>query len=92
MISNYNEFFNILDDATSGFKKMTKIESDVSKGVIVVPLSKYENYNTRICRPTGLSEIDKKRVVSYMIDSIGLDYDRKNVIDLIRYLLPEPPR
>lgn len=67
------------------------IESDVSKGVIVVPLSKYENYNTRICRPTGLSEIDKKRVVSYMIDSIGLDYDRKNIIDLMRYLLPEPP-
>ena len=38
-----------------------------------------------------MSEIDKKRVVSYMIDSIGLDYDRKNIIDLMRYLLPEPP-
>ena len=36
----------------------------VNRGVIASPLSKYANYNTRICRPIGLSAEDraKKRV------------------------------
>ena len=67
------------------------IESDLKDGVITVPLSKYEKFNTRICRPAGLSDFEKEKVIEYMIDSIGLDYDRKNIIDLMRYLLPQPP-
>ena len=30
------------------------IESDLKNGVTTVPLSNYENFNTRICRPIGL--------------------------------------
>ena len=67
------------------------IESDLKDGVITVPLSKYEKFNTRICRPAGLSDLEKEKVIEFMIDSIGLDYDRKNIIDLMRYLLPQPP-
>ena len=66
------------------------IESDLKDGVITVPLSKYEKFN-RICRPAGLSDFEKEKVIEYMIDSIGLDYDRKNIIDLMRYLLPQVP-
>ncbi|MBR79084.1 MAG: lipo-like protein [Woeseiaceae bacterium] len=80
------------NDCTEKFGKGSfLIESDLKHGVAVVPLSKYENFNTRICRATGLSDKEMSLVIDYMVSSIGLDYDRKNIIDLLRYLLPEPP-
>ncbi|MFK7903227.1 MAG: lipo-like protein [Nitratireductor sp.] len=67
------------------------IEVNVGKGCRAVQLSKYENFNTRICRPVGLSKKDKKRAVDYMISKIGLQYDLKNIFDLLRYFFPTPP-
>jgi hypothetical protein len=67
------------------------IEADINAGVICVPLSKYENSHTRICRPVGLDECGCKKVRDYAIDRLGLKYDVKNIIDLMRYLLPTPP-
>ncbi len=67
------------------------VEADLKNGVIAVPLSKYENLNTRICRPINLNESEIQRVTTFMIDSIGMDYDLKNIIDLARYLVPTPP-
>ena len=67
------------------------IEVDLQNGVIAVPLSKYEGFNTRICRPIGLNKREREEVVQFMIDSIGMKYDLKNVIDLARYLIPMPP-
>ena len=67
------------------------IESDLKNGVTTIPLSNYESFNTRICRPIGLPADEKEKVINFMIKSIGLDYDRKNILDLMRYLLPQPP-
>lgn len=67
------------------------IEADLQNGVIAVPLSKYEGFNTRICRPAGLGKLEKQRVVEFMTKSLGMSYDLKNVIDLARYLIPTPP-
>lgn len=67
------------------------IEADLENGVIAVPLSKYAEFNTRICRPIGLDTDDRQKVAQYMVDSIGMNYDLKNVIDLARYLIPTPP-
>jgi len=67
------------------------IEADLQLGVIAVPLAKYESLNTRICRPIGLSNPDRRKVVRFMIERLGMRYDLKNVIDLMRYLLPTPP-
>jgi hypothetical protein len=67
------------------------IEVEVGQGCIAVPLSKYATFNTRICRPIGLSEEDCRKVVSFMIDRIGLQYDMRNIVDLARYLIPTPP-
>jgi hypothetical protein len=67
------------------------IEAELGQGVIASPLSKYATYNTRICRPVGLSPEDRKAVIRYAVDRIGYDYDVKNIIDLMRYLLPQPP-
>ena len=67
------------------------IEADLKNGVIAVPLSKYEGFNTRICRPIGLNASERQQVVQFMMDSLGMSYDLKNVIDLARYLIPTPP-
>jgi hypothetical protein len=67
------------------------IEADLKNGVIAVPLSKYADFNTRICRPVGLDDKSREEIVQYMRDSIGMSYDLKNVVDLARYLLATPP-
>lgn len=67
------------------------IEAHLENGVIRVPLAKYENFNTRICRPVGLSDDEIGRVVDSVKESLGRMYDLKNIWDLARYLLPQPP-
>jgi len=66
------------------------IEANIDEGVVSVPLSKYLHCQTRICRPVGLSEADCEEVCRYASERIGLGYDFKNVIDLMRYLAPWP--
>ena len=66
------------------------IEANVDEGVVSAPLSKYLHCQTRICRPMGLSEVDCEKVCRYASERIGLSYDFKNVIDLMRYLFPWP--
>ncbi len=67
------------------------VEADLKKGVIAVPLGTYRSYNTRICRPVGLTDDERRAVADFMISKIGLDYDLKNIFDLARYLMPTPP-
>lgn len=81
---------DIIDVDSKGEPKVL-IEADIREGVIGVPLSKYAYLNTRICRPLGLSDEDKSRVITFMMRNLGSAYDLKNVVDLARYLLPTPP-
>ncbi len=67
------------------------IEADLVEGVWAVPLSTYSGFHTRVCRPVGLSEEEIAEVVRFVVERLGDQYDLKNVIDLARYLLPEPP-
>ena len=67
------------------------IEAEVGQGVIASPLSKYATFNTRICRPVGLTPEDRTKVIRYAVERIGYGYDVKNIIDLMRYFLPQPP-
>ncbi len=67
------------------------IEADLVEGIWAVPLSTYSGFHTRICRPVGLSEEEIDRLVRFIVARLGDQYDLKNVIDLVRYLLPEPP-
>ncbi|MDB5548569.1 MAG: lipo-like protein [Tardiphaga sp.] len=66
------------------------IEANVGEGVTSAPLSKYFAYHTRICRPVGLSYEDRTTVCRYAINRVGFDYDTKNILDLMRYLIPLP--
>ncbi len=67
------------------------VEADLVNGVIAIPLSTYADFNTRICRPVGLSDTDRDRIVAQVISRLGHQYDLRNIIDLLRYLLPAPP-
>jgi Permuted papain-like amidase enzyme, YaeF/YiiX, C92 family len=67
------------------------VEAEIGKGVIASPLSKYNKFNTRICRPIGLTSADREKVIRYAVERIGHAYDLKNILDLIRFLLPQPP-
>jgi hypothetical protein len=67
------------------------IEAEAEPGVQAVPLSSFAHYNTRICRPVGLSAEDRKKVVDFAVSKIGMQYDTKQILDLARFLFPYPP-
>ena len=71
------------------------VEAIVEAGVVLSPLSKYRDFNIRVCRPFNLSSADLADVMDEAIRSVGDTYDLRNVIDLARYFLPVslvPPR
>ena len=81
---------HVLPRPTSGAERPRLIESNLGEGCIAVPLSRYSTYNTRICRPAGLSDEDRQKVVQFMIGKLGTQYDLKNIFDLLRYFFPIP--
>jgi hypothetical protein len=65
------------------------VEADGANGVIAVPLSKYKDYNIRICRPFGISEQDVTVVSDQAIANLGKHYDHENLLDLALLALPD---
>lgn len=74
-----------------GGERCMLVEANLGQGVVAVPLSKYASFNTRICRPVGLSRQEQEGVAQFAIDRIGDRYDTRHIVDLARYLLPTPP-
>ena len=66
------------------------VEVDIEQGCIVSPLSKYGAFGTRICRPQGLGSEGCDAVIAYALGRLGTRYDLKNIIDLLRWLIPVP--
>jgi hypothetical protein len=64
------------------------IEAEAGSGVTAVPLSKYKDYNIRLCRPFGISEKDLDKVVEAVTQNLGKHYDHENLVDLALLLLP----
>ncbi|MFQ5416314.1 MAG: YiiX/YebB-like N1pC/P60 family cysteine hydrolase [Myxococcota bacterium] len=56
-------------------------------GVVASPVSKYQNFNVRLCRPHSLRSEDLQKILDDAVESIGWRYDLRNVIDLAIYLL-----
>jgi len=80
-----------LGPAEDGGEPDRLIEVLLEHGAAGAPLSKYAAFNTRICRPVGLSDDDRRKVVDFMVAHLGVEYDLRNIFDLARYLLPTPP-
>jgi hypothetical protein len=67
------------------------VEADMVDGVRAVGLSQFVGLHARICRPASLSAHDIERVIAHVVARLGHRYDLRNVVDLVRYLLPTPP-
>ena len=80
-----------MPEPADGSERPRLIEVTLGEGCVAVPLSRYSTYNTRICRASGLRPEDRAAVVSFMIGKIGLRYDLKNILDMLRYFFPTPP-
>jgi hypothetical protein len=64
------------------------IEALVETGVVVSPLSKYINFNIRVCRPHLLRKDHVQFILDELISQLGHSYDMQNVFDLARYFFP----
>jgi hypothetical protein len=64
------------------------VEALVEGGVVVSPLSKYIDFNIRVCRPHNLRKDHLQRILDDVIGQLGHEYDLQNVFDLARYFLP----
>jgi hypothetical protein len=64
------------------------VEALVESGVVLTPLSKYRDFNIRVCRPYNLSGADLREVMEEALRHVGDVYDIQNVIDLARYFFP----
>jgi len=82
---------NAVGRVTPDGEPLCLIEVNLGDGCIAAPLSKYELYNTRICRPSNLTVQDRGRLIDFMLGRLGTRYDLKNITDLTRFLLPTPP-
>ena len=67
------------------------LEVDMVQGVRLVPLSHFAGFHCRICRPLSLSLTERQALCDYATARLGQQYDLKNIVDLARYLLPNPP-
>lgn len=79
------------DPPADGSDPHRLVEVNLGERCVSAPLSKYARYNTRICRPVGLTPEDRKAVTDFLAHRIGLKYDLRNIFDLPRYFLPTPP-
>ncbi|MFN3744692.1 MAG: lipo-like protein [Hyphomicrobiaceae bacterium] len=82
---------DVLEQQTDDGEPHVLIEVTAAEGCVSAPLSKYERYHTRICRPVGLTDADREALITFMISRLGAKYDMRNIFDLARYLMPTPP-
>lgn len=80
-----------LPEPEDGSERPRLIEVNMGEGCVAVPLSRYRTYNTRVCRASGLTPDDRKAIVDFMTSHLGMKYDLRNIIDLLRYFFPFPP-
>ncbi len=64
------------------------IEALLGQGTIISPVKKYKDEHLRICRPKNLSPLDSQHVISYAVEQVGLDYDVRQIVDLMRFMFP----
>lgn len=67
------------------------VEADLVEGIRLVPINVYAETPIRICRPVGLAPEHRAQIIDAALRRVGQYYDLRNVVDLVRYLLPTPP-
>ena len=70
--------------------QLNLLEANLKNGVHLTSLDHYGNFNLRICRPVNLSDEETEQLTEFAKQRIGHQYDLKNVVDLIRYIIQKP--
>ncbi len=73
---------------TGGMDDQLIIESQLGEGTIVDCINKYREDHLRICRPTSITRSDSQKVIAYSINSLGTNYNVRQILDLARFLFP----
>lgn len=76
---------------TAGAAPACVVEADVVEGVRAVGLDSFAGLHLRVCRPVGLTPAETDAVLDHATARLGHRYDLKNIVDLVRWLLPTPP-
>ena len=71
--------------------KCSLIEVKAVEGCKYTDINTYKQHKLRICRPMFLNERKRKVLLGHLTKKIGSKYDLKNILDLIRYIYPNPP-
>lgn len=79
------------DRRSAGGQRACVIEADLVDGVRAVGLDTFAGLHLRVCRPVSPTPAEADAVLDHAIARIGHHYDLKNVVDLVRWLLPTPP-
>ena len=82
---------NALGQVNQDGEPLNLVEVNLGEGCVAAPLSKYERYNTRICRAKTCRRRTGRGWSTSCSASFGKRYDMKNITDLLRYFLPTPP-
>jgi len=88
--SSWSHVALFVGNATGSFDEPSLLEADLKNGVLLVPLSKYTDFNVRICRPFGVTDDEIKKMIGFAKSRLGHQYDLKNIFDLMRYLIQKP--
>lgn len=67
------------------------MEADVVDGVRAFGLDEFAGMHVRVCRAVSLTDEEREAAVGYAIARLGHRYDLKNILYLLRWLLPTPP-
>lgn len=66
------------------------VEADIAAGVRAVRLSELKELQVRVLRPTGLDDLERRRLVDWVTSRIGGDYDLAHAWMLATKLLRLP--
>lgn len=66
------------------------VEAEIAAGVRAVPLSHFKGQRSRIVRPLGLNETDRRRLANWLVRHIGDPYDLAHAWALCRWFLRLP--
>ncbi|HWZ73803.1 MAG TPA: YiiX/YebB-like N1pC/P60 family cysteine hydrolase [Casimicrobiaceae bacterium] len=68
------------------------VEADIAAGVRSIRLSELNALQVRVLRPSGLNDMDRRRLADWVVSRIGSEYDLAHALALGRNLLPLPTR
>jgi hypothetical protein len=63
----------------------------VIEGIRAVGLDESAGLHVRVCRPVRLGPDEMRAVIGHAAQRLGQRHDLKNIVDLVRWLLPTPP-